>query len=248
MRVFAKMLLIMAMVIVVTPLQLLLLAFTRGPASMYLPGQFHRLMCAVLGLRVQVRGTPVAGSQAVFICNHLSHLDIPVIGSVLRACFVAKDDIRGWPVFGALARLQQTVFISRNARRAGDASKVLKVALDAGHRLVLFPEGTTSDGSGVLPFKSSIFAVLADSSLHHVALQPMTVELLAVDGELVAEGGNRDRYACYGQMRLLPHLLAFMQLSGATLRLSFHPPLPREEQASRKVLAALAYAAVSQAR
>lgn len=234
-----------AMVIAVIPTQLSVLAFTRGPASLRLPALFHRLFCRVLGIRVEVRGKPVSGTQAVFISNHLSYLDVSVIGGVVQGCFVAKEDVRGWPIFGALSRLQQTVFITRNARRVAEAVATLRAALEAGHRLVLFPEGTTSDGSAVLPFKSSSFSVLADPSLRHVVLQPMTVELLEVDGRVVADGGNRDRYAYHGEMTLVPHLLAFMALSGARVRLAFHAPLEGRQELSRKQLAAAAQVQVS---
>ena len=150
---------------------------------------------------------------------------LAAIGGVVRACFVAKDEVRGWPVMGALASLQQTVFISRNSRDARAAAGALSGALAAGHRLVLFPEGTTSDGSGVLPFKSSIFALLAEPSLSQVPLQPVSLALLEVDGRAVDAGGNRDLYAYHGDMHLGPHLLAFMRVSGARLRLRFHSPL-----------------------
>lgn len=248
-RMPVKILALFAAIIVLAPVQLLVLALTHGPASMVLPALFHRLVCVVLGLRVEVRGTPVASSHAVFISNHLSHLDIPVIGSVLRACFVAKDDIRDWPLFGPLARLQHTVFVSRNPRRVAEVASALGAALAEGHRLVLFPEGTTSDGNSVLPFKSSVFAVLADPALRQVVLQPMTLELLAVDGKSIAGGGDRDRdrYAYHGDMQLLPHLLAFMRGSGARLRLTLHAPLPDVAGMSRKALATLAHARVSQA-
>lgn len=235
-----------AVVAVLVPLQLLVLAVSRGPASLVLPALFHRSVCAVLGVRVEVRGAVEPAAQVVFISNHLSHLDVPVIGGVLRGCFVAKDDVRDWPVLGALARLQQTVFVSRNPRRVAAVAASLAAALAAGHNVVLFPEGTTSDGSSVLPFKSSLFAVLAEPALGDVALQPVTIELLAVDGARIADGGDRDGYAYYGEMRLWPHLLAFMRGSGARLRLTLHAPLPPATDLSRKALAALAHARVSQ--
>lgn len=228
-------------------LQIVVLALRNRRSAERLLMLFYRVACAVLGLHVDVHGAPVRAMRTVFVSNHLSFLDIPVIGSVLRACFVAKDDIRSWPVFGALARLQQTVFVSRNPRRAGEMSSMLAAALDADNSLVLFPEGTTSDGSVVLPFKSSVFSLLVDPSLQDMTLQPMTIELLAVGGQAISDGGNRDLYAYHGDMQLLPHLLAFMRTSGAHIRLTFHAPLPREEQLSRKALAAMAHARVSQA-
>lgn len=247
-RIVTKSLALIGLVVVLAPIQMLLLAFTRGPASMRLPIVFHRLVCAVLGLRIDVWGEPVRANPIVYLCNHMSHLDISVIGSVLRASFVAKDDIRGWPVFGALARLQQTVFLDRNPRRAGDAAAAITDAIDMGRALVLFPEGTTSDGSAVLPFKSSVFASFVEQP--HIALQPMTLKLLtvdtrAVDGKTNAERDLRDRYAYHGDAQLLPHLLDFMRISGAHLRLTFHPVLQRDDIHSRKQLAAIAHASVA---
>ena len=234
------------LILLLVAMQVVVLALARRRAATGLLMLFYRLACAVLGLQVDVRGVPERALRTVFISNHLSHLDIPVIGSVLRACFVAKDDIRGWPVFGALARLQQTVFISRNPRRAGEISSMLGAALDAGRCLVLFPEGTTSDGSAVLPFKSSIFAMLVDAWLPDMVLQPMTIELLEVDGCAIVDGGDRDVYAYHRDMQMGPHLFAFMRLSGARVRLTFHAILPRQDKQSRKTLAALAHASVSQ--
>ena len=232
--------------LVIVPTQAIVLVFSRGSASMRVPPLFHRGMAGVLGLDIEVSGTPVGSAQAVFISNHLSYLDIAAIGGVVRACFVAKDEVRGWPVMGALASLQQTVFISRNSRDARAAAGALSGALAAGHRLVLFPEGTTSDGSGVLPFKSSIFALLAEPSLSQVPLQPVSLALLEVDGRAVDAGGNRDLYAYHGDMHLGPHLLAFMRVSGARLRLRFHSPLAPLPGESRKQLAARAHQAVAQ--
>lgn len=245
-RVVAKCLLLALMIVLVVPLQRLVLAVTHGPVSLALPGLFHRLMCRVLGLKLEVRGQPAPRSQVVYIGNHLSYLDVSLLGGRLPACFIAKDDIRAWPVFGALSRLQQTVFIPRDARRAADAALLLHGALVSGHDLILFPEGTTSNGAAVLPFKSSMFAVLLDASMDRVALQPMTLELLSVDGHPIASDAQRDQYAYHGDMHLGPHLLGFMRLSGARLRLHLHDCLPPVTHGmSRKLLATMARDAVA---
>ena len=245
-RVIAKCLALAMMVVLVVPLQRLVLAVTRGPASLMLPGLFHRMMCRVLGLHLEVHGQCAARSQVLYIGNHLSYLDVPLLGGRLPACFIAKDDIRAWPVFGALSRLQQTVFIPRDARRAADAAALLQQALASGHHLILFPEGTTSNGAAVLPFKSSLFAVLLDPSMGQVALQPMTLELLSVDGRAITDDAQRDCYAYHGDMHLKPHLLGFMRLSGARLRLQLHACLPPTGPGtSRKILATMARESVA---
>lgn len=197
-----------------------------------------------MGLVVEVRGTMHDG-QTVWIANHLSYLDILAIGSVARCSFVAKDDVRGWPVFGRLARLQDTIFISRTSRRAADVGQALSAALASGSSLVVFPEGTTSDGTAVLPFKSSLFEVFVeDRARAGVTLQPLTVSVDSIDGRAV-DVANRDLYAYHGDASLGPHLLRFLGTKGAKVRLTFHAPLPEDAAASRKTLASAGYAAVA---
>jgi 1-acyl-sn-glycerol-3-phosphate acyltransferase len=215
----------------------------RGSASMRLPLHFHAAFARILGLRVRFRGTPLQGRGVVHLSNHLSYLDVAVLGSRLRTRFVAKDEVRGWPLFGFLASLQQTVFISRARHRAGEVGGQLALALSQAHGLLLFPEGTTSDGAGVLPFKSSVFAPLV--GIEGLLLQPVRIELLAVDGLAVAGAGDRDRYAYHGEATLLPHLWRFMRGSGAELAVHFLPPLAMARDADRKALARAAWDAVA---
>lgn len=248
MRTIARLIALLAVMAVLAPVQALLLATTRGPASTRFPMLVHGVLCRLLGLRVEVRGQPVGSPRAVYLSNHLSYLDVPALGSFLRCRFVAKEEVNGWPMFGWLSRLQRTVFVSRNPRRAAEVSRAIATAVSSGHRLVLFPEGTTSDGSRVLPFKSSLFAVLADPGLAPLELQPVSIELLEVDGRKVRTGGDRDLYAYHGEMQLLPHLFAFMGGTGARVRISFHAPLQDFTGCSRKELAALAHASVNACR
>mgnify|MGYP003296021632 CR=1 FL=1 len=239
-----KAILLTAIIGVLAPLQYAAARWRGGRLPERLPALFHRLACRVMGVVVEVRGT-MHGGQTVWIANHLSYLDILAIGSVARCSFVAKDDVRGWPVFGRLARLQDTVFISRTSRRAAAVGQALSAALAGGRSLVVFPEGTTSDGTSVLPFKSSLFEVfVADRLRADVTLQPLTVSVESIDGRAVGVA-HRDLYAYHGDASLGPHLLRFLGTRGARVRLNFHPPLPKGSIASRKLLANAAHAAVA---
>lgn len=239
-----KAILLTTIIGVLSPLQWVAVLTGGGRFPGGLPALFHRLACRVMGIVVEVRGT-MHGGQTVWIANHLSYLDILAIGSVARCSFVAKDDIRGWPVFGRLARLQDTVFISRTSRRAAAVARALSAALAAGRSLVVFPEGTTSDGSSVLPFKSSMFEVfVADRARADVTLQPLTVWVETIDGRAV-DVANRDLYAYHGDASLGPHLLRFLGTKGARVRLTFHAPLTEDSTASRKTLANAAHVAVA---
>ena len=239
-----KAVLLTTIIAVLAPLQCMASLLSGGRMPTRLPALFHRLACRVMGLVVDVHGTPHRG-QTVWISNHLSYLDIMAIGSVARCSFVAKDDVRGWPVFGNLARLQDTVFISRTSRRAADTGVALSAALANGRSLVVFPEGTTSDGSAVLPFKSSLFEVfVAANARDGVTLQPLTVSIESIDGHDV-NAASRDLYAYHGDASLGPHLLRFLGTKGAKVRLTFHPPLSDDATTTRKTLAQAAHVVVA---
>ncbi|MDR6293734.1 1-acyl-sn-glycerol-3-phosphate acyltransferase [Inquilinus ginsengisoli] len=203
-----------------------------------LPAFYHRVCCRILGLGVEIRGTPSAAAPTLFVSNHLSYLDIEVLGSVIAGSFVAKTEVNTWPFFGALARLQRTVFVDRSKRGTADAQRdSLQSRLEAGDNLVLFPEGTSSDGNRTLPFKSALFAAagmrIDDRPL---TVQPVSIACTALDGIPL---GRRLRpiYAWYGDMDLLPHLWNVVKQGHLTITVIFHPPVTLEDFRSRKSLA-----------
>jgi 1-acyl-sn-glycerol-3-phosphate acyltransferase len=203
-----------------------------------LPAFYHRICCRILGLGVEIRGTPSAAAPTLFVSNHLSYLDIEVLGSVIAGSFVAKTEVNTWPFFGALARLQRTVFVDRSKRGTADAQRdSLQSRLEAGDNLVLFPEGTSSDGNRTLPFKSALFAAagmrIGDRPL---TVQPVSIACTALDGIPL---GRRLRpiYAWYGDMDLLPHLWNVVKQGHLTITVIFHPPVTLEDFRSRKSLA-----------
>ena len=237
---------LLALAALAMPSQLLVLACTRGRSAMRLSPLFHAAFARIAGLRVEYEGEPLQGAGVVHLCNHLSYLDVPALGQRLRTRFVAKREVRGWPVFGLLAQLQQTVFVDRRRQQAGALGDALSRALDGPHGLLLFPEGTTSDGAQVLPFKSAAFAALA--ARPGLRLQPVRIELLAVDGTALAAGGERARYAYFGDASLLPHLWRFLCGRGARLRIHFLEPRTVVAGADRKALAQACRRAVAAAR
>lgn len=220
------------------PLQALVVALTRDGSVFWLPPLIHRGICGILGIDRQVRGTPVAGGKVLWVGNHLSYLDIPVLGCSLRAAFVAKREVRGWPLLGWMARLQRTVFVSRDRRDVLDARRRVDRVLATGGALVLFPEGTSSDGRQVLTFRSSLLPDAAPGRAGHVLLQPVALQLLSADGMPAGLQQARDAYAYYGDMRLPTHLWHFLQGSGAVLRVSFLAPTATMPGESRQRLAA----------
>jgi lyso-ornithine lipid O-acyltransferase len=194
--------------------------------------------CAIVGLEVRQIGRPAAGAPTLFVANHVSYLDVVALGSVLDAAFVAKSEVAGWPLIGLLGRLGRTVFVRRRGSQSARQCGALATRLDAGDSLILFAEGTSTDGARVRPFKSALFGVLDRPGLAaSVAIQPVTIAYTRFRGGLAIEHALRPCYAWYADMALAPHLWSVLGLPGAEVELHFHEPVPGRAFASRKALA-----------
>lgn len=228
------------------PVQAVAVALKR-PLRHRLPVFYHRACTRLMGLEVVVRGQRAAEGPVLFVSNHSSYLDITVLGSVVPGSFIAKTEVAGWPFFGLLAKLQRTVFVERKARtEVGRQRDDIGARLDAGDSLILFPEGTSSDGNRTLPFKTALFAVAA----RRIAGTPLTVQPVSVtptrlDG-IPMGVAFRPFYAWYGDMDLAPHLWQAFKLGGMTVEVEFHPPVTIDGFSSRKALADHCQRAVSQ--
>jgi 1-acyl-sn-glycerol-3-phosphate acyltransferase len=153
------------------------------PLRKSLPRWYHRRCLRILGFTVERRGRPVRGHPRLFVSNHMSYLDIMIIGALVRGSFVAKSEVKAWPLFGWLARLQETVFVARRASHSAGQKDEIAQRLQVGDDLILFPEGTSSNGEHVLPFKSALFAVASDWGAHHpLHVQPVSIAYTKLDG------------------------------------------------------------------
>ena len=184
-----------------------------------------------LGLEVERRGGPLDGPGAL-VANHASWLDIFVLNAGARVVFVAKEEVAGWAGIGWLARATGTLFIRRDRREAGGQVRALGERLAAGQRLVFFPEGTSTDGQRVLPFKPTLFAALLDPALSGMRLQPVTVRYRAPEGE------DARFYGWWGDMDFAPHLLRVLGVrrQGRVI-VTCHAPVALEPGMDRKALA-----------
>jgi 1-acyl-sn-glycerol-3-phosphate acyltransferase len=200
-------------------------------------------ICRVLGLRVRIIGAPLArGLPVVFISNHSSWLDIPALGSCLKACFIAKGEVSRWPVISIVARLGRTVFVSRKAAGAARENTDIRARLAAGDSLILFPEGTTSDGARVMPFRSAFLAI-AETGLPHI-LQPVSIVYDEIDW-LPARRADRALFAWFGDMDLASHFNRIARHRGLRVTIMLHPPIEQAPGMSRKHLARSAWAQVA---
>jgi 1-acyl-sn-glycerol-3-phosphate acyltransferase len=224
--------------LVLLPVQALALA-VHLPTAKRLPTWYHRRCLRLLGLKLRRHGTKVQGHPVLYAANHVSYLDIAVLGAALpHASFVAKAEVRDWPFFGLLAKLQRTVFVNREARRQTTAQRdEMTRRLEAGDDLILFPEGTSDDGNRVLPFKSALFSV-AEKRPHGqpLTVQPVSLTYTRLDDQPMGRY-LRPFVAWYGDMDMAPHIWEVLGLGTITAEVVFHPPVTVDEVGGRKALA-----------
>lgn len=203
-----------------------------------IPMIFQKAACFIFRLNVRVVGTPLKSRRAVYVSNHLSYIDIPVIGSILSASFISKAEVRKWPIIGDLAYVGDTIFIKRTRSAAEQSLRDIKEALLKGRSLTLFPEGTSTSGQQVLPFKSTIFDLfLSDELKDKVTIQPFTVTLMKSNGKKPETIEDFDLYAWYGNMDFEPHFWKLAKSKGVDILLTFHDPVLARDYDDRKVFA-----------
>lgn len=200
-----------------------------------------RLCLWLMGIRWDRRGRPMQGAGAM-VANHSTWLDIFALNAAAPVFFVSKAEVAGWPGINILTRVTETHFVTRDPRlaRAQAAEFAERTAL--GHRLLFFPEGTSTDGRRVLPFKPTLFQAFLDPALPRgLAIQPVSVHYEAPSGR------DPRFYGWWGDMDLAPHLLAVLaQPRQGRITVTLHPPIPVAGH-DRKALAAAAERAVRSA-
>jgi 1-acyl-sn-glycerol-3-phosphate acyltransferase len=218
------------------PVQALGLAWQRRWVAEF-PRFYHRRCCRILGLRVQRIGQPASARPVLFASNHVSYIDIIVLGSLIPGSFVAKSEVAGWPLFGWLAKLQRSVFVDRQVRSTARQRDAIGERLAAGDALILFPEGTSGDGTRVLPFKSALFSVAFNHPGNApLVVQPVSIAYTRLDG-LPLGRRLRPFLAWYGDMAMAAHLWRAIGLGTIDVVVEFHPPTSVAECGSRKALA-----------
>ena len=212
-------------VAVCVPLHYLFRAFAYGSP---LPRIFLLITARLIGARVKVSGTPLR-RDVFFLPNHVSWIDSPAIAGASGTAFVAKAELRNAPVIGWLCRLNRTVFVQREARlNVAEQINSVREALADNWSITVFPEGTTTDGKSLLPFKSSILKAL-DPPPPGIMVQPVLVDY-GDAGEELAWIGEESGFA--NMLRVLARRGSF------PLRITFLEPFAPKDAGGRKAIAA----------
>ena len=214
-----------------------------------IPRFYHNTLCKLIGIRVQVLGEPLKGG-GLLLANHSSWLDIVILSGICPLVFVAKSEVNGWPLFGLLARLQNTIYVHRGEKaRALSDRDTIRERIKSGDGIIIFPEGTSSDGNRVLPFKSALLSAAelplgeGNDGDAHTQVQPVSLGYVANYGIPMGRE-TRPFYAWYGDMDLLPHLWKAFASGPLDVVVEFHKPLTVGEGGGRKQLAQRAERAV----
>jgi len=230
-----------AVTLVLLPFQLLALRFD-WKLRRYLPRLWHRTACWMLGVKIRRHGVVDRRRPLMLVANHSSWLDILVLGALDNVAFIAKDDVAGWPVFGLLAKWQKTIFIARRERtRTGEQVDDIAERLKGGEIVVLFPEGTTSDGNRLLEVKTALFGAAATARAHVpggvVHVQPISIAYTGVQGMPMGRF-HRPIAAWPGDVTLMPHLAGILKAGALEVDVDCGEAFVFDEGSNRKVLAA----------
>ena len=214
---------------------------------LHLPGwgficsNYYRVLRAILRIKLRVVGEPVRGRAVLFVSNHVSWVDIVVIGSIAPVAFVAKSEVRKWPLVGVTAKMQRTVFVER-ARRHQAAGAIAEIVarLKSGTSVVLFAEGTSSDGNRVLPFRSALIGAIkhaaqAGGSAADILIQPMSICYTGQHGIPMGRQ-NRPLVAWYGDLDFMPHIKEFIARGAVDAVVSYGEPVAASGAGDRKAM------------
>lgn len=225
---------------VLMPIHLVAL-WLKHPLRNRMPRLWHKAALRLMGVKVTVHGALEAQRPLLIVANHSSWLDILVLASVADVTYVAKAEVRDWPIFGLLARLQRSVFVVREEKRKSqDQANEIAERMNAGEVVVLFPEGTTSDGNRLLLTKSSLFgaatSAVARSPAGRVHVQPVAVAYTRIHGMPMGHY-HRPVAAWPGDVELLPHLMGVLETGALDAEVSFGPSISVTSTTNRKQLA-----------
>jgi 1-acyl-sn-glycerol-3-phosphate acyltransferase len=229
------------MAFVTVTLPLLVLYFLGGAFGSVPRISVRRLWCCfclrLLGVEVRFVGSPMRACATLFVANHVSYLDIVLLGSRTDATFIAKAEVRSWPLFGTIGMAARTFFIRRRWRDALIQRNALAARMRDGESFILFAEGTSTNGLDVLPLKTSLLSVAEPWIIDRpIAIQPVTLAYRTLKCGTSIGAANCGRYAWFGRAELLPHLWSMLHEDGCVVDVVFGDPVMSWSVKSRKQL------------
>jgi len=245
-RAIFKLVMVVIFTLPLLPLQLIIkLVASETKLFWVLPQFWNRAACWMMGLHVEVHGEFSDKRPLLFIGNHVSYLDILAQSRNFPGYFIAKAEVATWPVFSWLAKLRNTRFVRRDASQVRNQRSALQNDFNKGHSLILYPEGTTTDGLAVKPFKSSLFEAVVRSDVP-VAIQPFVIFYDKIDGRPLTDPHEREHVAWYSDIDLTDHIWWLLKKRRVDCRIQLLDPIDVQGM-HRKEISNVAWEAVNAA-
>ncbi len=239
-RVYVVIFILILVTIIFIPIQWIAIKLDLRLARK-LPMVWHKIATSLVGLKIHVSGIIPEARPLMIVSNHISWMDIPVLGSVMELSFIAKSEVNEMAGANLLSRLQRTIYVVREQKRkVGEQAQEVTTRMLDGDAVVLFGEGTTHDGNRIGQFKSALlgaaqFAV-KDEDVEEVLIQPVSIAYTHLHGMPMGRY-TRAKAAWYGDMKLGGHAMNIMLLSAWDVEVIFGDPIVFDENSNRRQVA-----------
>ncbi len=239
-RFYSVVLVLGLVTLLLIPIQGLALKLNLGLARK-IPMLWHKIATKMVGLRIRVTGNIPNTRPMMIVSNHISWMDIPVLGSITELSFIAKSEVNEMPGANLLSRLQRTIYVVREEKRkAGQQAQEITQRMLDGDAMVLFGEGTTHDGNRIGTFKSALLGAaqfaLKDDQVDEVLIQPVSIAYTKLHGMPMGRY-TRAKAAWYGDMTLGSHAINIMMQSAWDVEVIFGEPIVFDENSNRRQVA-----------
>ena len=233
--IFLRLIIFLLFTLVLLPFQLVIVYLIKKNTYI-IPYFFHNLCRRIFGIKIKIYGKASVNFPVLFISNHASYLDILILGSLFKTSFVAKKEVAKWPLFGILAKLQNTIFVDRRISSLKSQENQIIEHLNKKNNLVIFPEGTSSDGNKVLPFKSSLFNIFEENLDSGIFIQTITIVYKKINGISLNRIDRKD-ITWHSNMYLVPNILNVLKKFSIEVEVIFNQEFLPNKKWNRKKIA-----------
>jgi len=233
--IFLRLTIFLLLTLALLPLQFIIVFFIKNYAYI-IPYFYHKICLRIFGIKIKTFGKVSINSPILLISNHASYLDIIILGSLFKTSFIAKKEISKWPLLGILAKLQNTIFIDRRVSSLKNQENQIIKHLNEKKNLVIFPEGTSSDGNRVLPFKSSLFNIFEKNLNSKILVQTITIVYKKING-IPMNRIERKNITWHSNMDLIPNIFNVLKKLSIEVEVIFNDEFLPSKEYDRKKLA-----------
>ena len=233
--IFLRLIIFLLLTLALLPFQFIIVFFIKNYAYI-IPYFYHKICLRIFGIKIKTFGKVSINFPILLISNHASYLDIIILGSLFKTSFIAKKEISKWPLLGILAKLQNTIFIDRRVSSLKKQENQIIKHLNEKKNLVIFPEGTSSDGNRVLPFKSSLFNIFEKNLNSKILVQTITIVYKKING-IPMNRIERKNITWHSNMDLIPNIFNVLKKLSIEVEIIFNDEFLPSKEYDRKKLA-----------